>query len=194
MKGAMRILLLADSPRRASLIERALVDAGSRVLGSTASPDALPRAVETHDPDVIVIDHQARTDDVLEHVSGVTRTRPRPVVMFTDDGSEDSIRRAVAAGVSAYVVEGLDTGRLKSIIDVAVARFEVHHALVKELADAQEKLADRKLIEQAKGILMKSRGLTEADAYHAIRKTAMERGQRVGEVARQLVDISGLLG
>ena len=105
-----------------------------------------------------------------------------------------ALRGAISAGVAAYVVEGLDPTRVKSIVDVAVARFEEHQRVLDELAETKLKLSERELVDKAKGILMKTRGLSEADAYHALRKTAMERGQRVGEVARQLIDISSLLG
>jgi response regulator NasT len=190
---ATRVLLVDESPERAKILEAGLLDAGYRPVGTIASPMALLRAVEQLKPDVIIIDTESPVRDVLEHVVMAMRGQPRPIVMFSNDGSDDAIREAIGAGVAAYVVEGLEPARVKSIIDVAVARFDEHQRLVQELARAQEQLSDRQVIEQAKGILMKTRGLSEAGAYHALRKTAMERGQRVGEVARQLIDIAPLL-
>ena len=189
----LRVLLVDDTPG-AEALRSGLREAGYDIIGSIASPLELLRAVEKLEPDVVIIDTESPSRDVLEHVVMVTRDEPRPIVMFANDGSTDAIRGAISAGVAAYVVEGLDPTRVKSIVDVAVARFEEHQRVLDELAETKLKLSERELVDKAKGILMKTRGLSEADAYHALRKTAMERGQRVGEVARQLIDISSLLG
>jgi response regulator NasT len=114
--------------------------------------------------------------------------------MFTSDGSEEAIRAATRAGVSAYVVDGLDEGRIKTIVDVAVARFEEMQDLRGQLAEANLRLADRKLIERAKGLLMKSRNLDEESAFAALRKAAMDRNLKLSEVAQRIVDAADLLG
>jgi response regulator NasT len=113
--------------------------------------------------------------------------------MFTHDGDADKIREATRAGVSAYVVDGMSAQRIGPIIDAAIARFEQFHALKREFDEIEEKLADRKVIERAKGLLMKSRGLTEDEAFRALRKQAMQSNARLGDVARQLVAVAGLL-
>jgi response regulator NasT len=119
---------------------------------------------------------------------------PRPVVMFATDSAPEKIRAAVRAGVSAYIVDGLEAGRVKAIVDVAVARFEQYQAVRQQLAEANLKLAERKLVERAKGLLMKSRGMDEEAAYSLLRKFAMDRKLRMSEVAQQLVDAADLLG
>ena len=124
----------------------------------------------------------------------VSQSSPRPIVMFASDAGGGAIRDAVRAGVSAYVVDGMDSGRVNSIVEVACARFEEFQRLKIELAEANLKLSERKLVERAKGLLMQSRGLSEDDAYHALRKLAMARKQRLGDVAQQVIDTAELLG
>ena len=131
---------------------------------------------------------------MLEHVVVVSQSSPRPIVMFSTDAGGDAIRDAVRAGVSAYVVDGLDAGRVNSIVEVACARFKEFQRLKFELADANLKLSERKLVERAKGLLMHSRGLSEDDAYHAIRKLAMSKKLRLGDVAQQVIETAELLG
>jgi response regulator NasT len=190
----MRVLVVDESDERAALLREALTAAGHEVAASLSSSLELLRAVETLRPDVIVIDTESPTRDVLEHVVIVSQSSPRPIVMFASDSGGEAIRDAVRAGVSAYVVDGLDSSRVNSIVEVACARFEEFQRLKIELAEANLKLSERKLVERAKGLLMQSRGLSEDDAYHALRKLAMARKQRLGNVAQQLIDSAGLLG
>ncbi len=190
----MRVLVVDESPERAEVLREGLRRAGHEVSATLSSPVALLKTIERLDPDVIVIDTDSPSRDVLEHLVIVSRHTPRPVVMFASDGTPDAIREAVRAGVSAYVVDGLEKDRIKSIIDVAVARFQDFQALREELAEANQKLSERKLVERAKGLLMKSRGLDEEAAYSLLRKFAMDRKLRLGEVARQLIDAADLLG
>jgi len=114
-------------------------------------------------------------------------------VMFSSDDAPDTIRDAMRAGVSAYVVDGLEAARVKAIVEVAVARFDEYQRLREELADANLKLEERKLVERAKGILMKARGMDEDEAFQALRRMAMDRGKRLGEIAQQLIDMADLL-
>lgn len=190
----MRVLVVDESPERAEVLHEGLRRAGYEVTASLSSPLALLKAIETLSPDVIVIDTESPSRDVLEHLVVVTQHTPRPVVMFASDGTPEAIREAVRAGVSAYVVDGLDRDRIKAIVDVAVARFEDFQKLREQLAEANLKLSERKLVERAKGILMKSRGLEEQAAYELLRKSAMDRKLRLGEVAQQLIDAADLLG
>jgi response regulator NasT len=190
----MRILVVDESDERAALLREALTAAGHEVAASIASPLELLRAVETQRPDVIVIDTESPTRDVLEHVVIVSQSSPRPIVMFSSDAGGEAIREAVRAGVSAYVVDGLDASRVSSIVEVACARFEEFQRLRIELAEANLRLSERKLVERAKGLLMQSRGLSEDDAYHALRRLAMTKKQRLGETAQQLIDAADLLG
>ena len=194
----MRVLVVDESDERAALLREALTAAGHEVAASLSSSLELLHAVEALQPDVIVIDTESPTRDVLEHVVIVSQSSPRPIVMFASDSGGEAIRDAVRAGVSAYVVDGLDTSRVNSIVEVACARFEEYkrefQRLKIELADANLKLSERKLVERAKGLLMQSRGLSEDDAYHALRKLAMAKKQRLGDIAQQVIDTAELLG
>lgn len=194
----MRVLVIdelaEDLEERAETLREGLERAGHEVVASLSSPLELLRAVERLRPDVIVIDTESPTRDVLEHLVIVTESSPRPIVMFASDSGGDAIREAVRAGVSAYVVDGLDAGRVNTIVEVACARFDELQRLKVELADANLKLSERKLVERAKGLLMQSRGISEDQAYHALRKLAMSKKQRLGDIAQQLIDSAELLG
>jgi two-component system, response regulator / RNA-binding antiterminator len=190
----MRVLVVDESPERADILREGLRRAGYEVSASLSSPVSLLATIEQLKPDVIVIDTESPSRDVLEHLVVLTQHTPRPVVMFSSDGAPETIREAVRAGVSAYVVDGLDPNRIRAIIDVAVARFEDFQRLREELAEANLKLAERKLVERAKGLLMKRRSLDEQAAYALLRKFAMDRKLRLGEVAQQLIDAADILG
>ncbi len=194
----MRVLVIdelaEDLEERAETLREGLERAGHEVVASLSSPLELLQAVERLRPEVIVIDTESPTRDVLEHLVIVTESSPRPIVMFASDSGGDAIREAVRAGVSAYVVDGLDVGRVNSIVEVACVRFDELQRLKDELADANLKLSERKLVERAKGLLMQSRGISEDQAYHALRKLAMSKKQRLGDVAQHLIDFASLLG
>jgi response regulator NasT len=190
----LRILVIDESEARGALVREALTSAGHEVAASLSSPLDLLRTVETVQPDVIVIDTTSPSRDVLEHVVMVSKSSPRPIVMFTSDGGSEAIRGAVRAGVSAYVVDGLDSARVNNIFEVACARFEEFQNLKTKLAEAKSKLDERKLVEHAKGLLMRSGDLSEDDADHALRRLAMSKKQRLSDVAQQLIDSADLLG
>jgi len=190
----MRVLVVDESPERAAVLREGLERAGYEVAAALAAPIELLRAVDEVRPDVIIIDTDSPSRDILEHVVIISRDQPRPIVMFASDDAPGAIRDAMRAGVSAYIVDGLDAARVKSIVEVAVARFDEYQRLRAELAEVNLKLADRKLVERAKGILMKSRGVGEDEAYRMLRRMAMDRGKRLGEIAQQLIDIEKLLG
>src|SRR5262245_21229425 len=192
--SGMRVLVVDESPERADILREGLRRAGYEVSASLSSPVALLSSIEQLRPDVIVIDTESPSRDVLEHLVVMTQHTPRPVVMFSSDGAPETIREALRAGVSAYVGDGMDPNRIRAIIDVAVAQFEDFQPLREELAEANLKLAERKLIERAKGLLIKNRGLDEAAAYSLLRKFAMDRKLRVAEVAQQIIEAADLLG
>jgi two-component system, response regulator / RNA-binding antiterminator len=190
---AMRVLLVDENAERAGLLKSALHESGYTVslhVGAMAQLLAQVRAVE---PDVIIIDRDSPDRDTLEHVCMVTRDQPRPIVMFADDGDRMAIRAAVDAGVSAYVVGGLKAERIRPIVDVAIARFEQFQAMRQELDQTRTNLAERKQIERAKGIVMKSRGVSEEEAYGLLRKLAMERNQRIAQVSENVIAMAELL-
>jgi response regulator NasT len=190
----VRVLVVDESPERAELLREGLSRAGYEVAASLTSPLLLLKTIDALTPDVIVIDTDSPSRDVLEHLVVMSQHTPRPVVMFASDAEPEIIRAATRAGVSAYVVNGLSKERIKAIVDVAVARFEQMQGLRTQLADANQKLTDRKLIERAKGLLMKSRGLDEDAAHALLRKMAMDRKLKLADVAQKLVDAADLLG
>jgi len=190
----MRVLVVDESAERAEMLRAAMKLAGYEVTASLTSPLALLATIEKVQPDVIVIDTESPSRDVLEHLVVMSRHTPRPVVMFSADGAPETIRAATRAGVSAYVVDGLDKDRIRAIVDAAVARFDEMQSLRAQLAEANQKLSDRKLVERAKGLLMKSRSLDEDAAYALLRKMAMGRKLKLSELAQRLVDAADLLG
>ena len=145
-------------------------------------------------PDLIIVDAESEARDALEHVVMATRDERRPIVMFTNDEDTSHVKDAVAAGVSAYIVAGLAPQRIRPILDVAMARFQHEQALRAELADAKSELKDRKVIDRAKGLLMQRQGLSEQAAYEKLRKAAMDKGLRLGDVAQRILDVADLLG
>jgi response regulator NasT len=153
----------------------------------------LYRAVAELQPDVIIIDVDSPSRDTLEHIIVAGKDDPRPIVMFTHDGDTEKIRSATRAGVSAYVVGGLQSERIKPILDAAIARFDEYRAVRVELDRANLKLSERKNVERAKGVLMKQRGLDEDQAYTLMRKMAMDRNIKLAELAEQIVDAAKLL-
>ncbi|GAA4428646.1 ANTAR domain-containing response regulator [Acidovorax lacteus] len=145
-------------------------------------------------PDLIIVDAESEARDALEHVVMATREERRPIVMFTNDEDTSHVKDAVAAGVTAYIVAGLAPQRIRPILDVAMARFQHEQALRAELADARSELQGRKTIDRAKGLLMQRQGLTEQQAYDKLRKTAMDKGLKLVDVAQRILDVADLLG
>jgi response regulator NasT len=193
MDASLRIVLVDDKSERSGDLEQALLECGHRVVARLTSRDDLRARVVELSPDVIIVDMQSPDRDVLEDMQRIHAAMPRPIVMFVDESDSESIRAAVRAGVSAYVVDGLKARSVQPIVEVAIARFREFESLRGELADARGRLEERKWVERAKGILMQRRGLSEDDAYKLLRKTAMDRKLRLGEMARQLVSLEELL-
>ena len=189
----LTVMLVDDQPARAALLEQALRDHSYAVIARLSSAAGLAEQVARLEPDVIIIDIESPDRDTLENMALLHRDNPHPVVMFAGEGDTDAIERAVRAGVSAYVVDGLNPARVKTIVDVAIARFREYHALRQELEQTRTQLADRKQIDRAKGLLMKHRGMNEDQAYKAMRKLAMDRGQRLAEVAGNIIAVLELL-
>jgi two-component system, response regulator / RNA-binding antiterminator len=154
----------------------------------------LPDRIAQIGPDMIIVDAESEARDTLEHVVVATREARRPIVLFTNDDDTTHVRDAIAAGVTAYVVSGLAPDRVKPVLEVAMARFQHEEAMRRELADARTQLSDRKVVDRAKGILMRRNGLPEEEAYARLRKTAMDKGMKLSEVAQRIVDVADLLG
>jgi len=190
----MRALVVDEFEERAELLRDGLRQAGCDVAASLSAPFALLQTVESEKPDVIIIDTTSPSREILEYLAMLTQRTPRPIVMFANDGAPATIRKAVRAGVTSYVVDGFDPARLGTIVEVAVARFENFQALRGQLADANLRLAERKLVDRAKGLLMKGRSLDEQTAYAMLRKMAMDRKLKLAEVAQRVIDAADLLG
>lgn len=191
----LKVLIVDNTPGRASALREALASMpGVEVACSLESPFALLARVAEHQPDVVLIDTDSPSRDVLEQLAAVSANAARPVVMFTEDGGSDTIRAALKAGVSAYIVDGFTPGRLDPIMRVAIEHFAAGQQLRTELSDTRRTLAERKVVDRAKGILMKQRAIGEDEAFTALRKLAMAKGIRLGEAAQQVIDIASMLG
>ncbi|UYG06642.1 ANTAR domain-containing response regulator [Halomonas sp. M4R1S46] len=189
MPQPLKILLVDDEIVRAAMVEEALAQEGHKVVCRLQSPASLNEMVARHAPDVVIIDMESPDRDTLDSMSLLNRENPRPVVFFADQHEPDTMQAALEAGVSAYVVDGLVPSRVKAILEVAIARFASFQSMRTELDKARGQLADRKRIERAKGLLMKHQDCDEEQAYRMLRKLAMDRGQRIGEVAANVIDI-----
>ncbi|HEV7344840.1 MAG TPA: ANTAR domain-containing response regulator [Devosia sp.] len=190
----LSILIIDENRIRASIIEDGLREAGHCRVAVIHDVNEVARTIQSTMPDVIVIDLESPKRDTLEHFFSLSRAVQRPIAMFVDSSDGAMIEKAVEAGVSAYVVDGLKKERVKPILDMAVSRFNAFSRLRHELEQARSELEDRKLIEQAKGILMRTRNLGEADAYALLRSTAMNQNRRMVDIAQSLVTAADLLG
>jgi response regulator NasT len=189
----LRVLVVDQNVTRASIIEEGLREAGLHDVVVVRDMQNLLRRIVDADPDVIFIDLENPNRDVLEQMFQVSRSVHRPVAMFVDSSDASMIAAAVDAGVGAYVVDGLRRERVKPILDMCVSRFNAFNRLRDELDKTRQELDERKLIDRAKGILMRKRKLSEQDAYALLRKTAMDASLRMAEVAQSVITAEQLL-
>lgn len=187
------MLLIDDGAHRSALISEELARLGCEVVGVIEQATLIHDCVLRLQPDVVIVDSESPTRDTLENLATLHEQMPRPVVLFSEDSGDDKMRRALKAGVSAYVVAGLRPDRLAPVLQVAIARFEQDLALRQELERAQAQLAARKNIERAKGILMSELGLDEDAAYKRLRRLAMDRGVQLAEVADRIIEAQAML-
>jgi two-component system, response regulator / RNA-binding antiterminator len=173
---------------------RIVLENGFNLVATLPADVFLADRIAQLQPDLVIVNAESAARDALEHVVMATRDERRPIVMFTNDSDTSHVKAAVAAGVTAYIVAGLAPERIRPILDVAMARFQHEQALRRELAEARTELSQRKVIDRAKGLLMQRQGLTEPQAYEKLRKAAMDRGLKVGEVAQRIIDAADLLG
>ncbi len=190
----MRIVIIDDKGLRASVLEEGLREAGYDDIHVVPPVGAFVARIERMAPDVVLMDLGSPSRDTLEEMLMVSRALAKPIAMFVDQSDDSMIAAAIDAGISAYVVDGLRKERVKPILDLAVRRFTAFAKMQADLNEARTALADRKLIDKAKAILMSSRGLSEPDAYALLRTTAMNQGKRMAEVAEALITASELLG
>jgi response regulator NasT len=192
-ESSPKIAIVDESPIRAAILEEGLREAGYTDVVRIEEMQSLLSRIYALDPDVIVIDLENPSRDILEQMFQVSRAVRRPIAMFVDQSDAASIQASVDAGVSAYIVDGLKKERLKSILDLCISRFNAFSKLQDELDRAKSALEDRKIIERAKGILMKLKGLTEDEAYVLLRSTAMREKKKIGEIAQSILTASELL-
>ena len=191
--SSLTILIIDESPERALLIEQALLEAGHFQNRIVSQLNGLVRQIEEIAPDVIIMDLGNPNRDFLEHMFRLSKAIQKPVAMFVDQSSEQAMLEAVEAGVSAYVVDGLKRERIKSILDLAIMRFRAFEKLRQERDEALQALDERKLIDRAKGIIMRQCGVDEAGAYELLRKAAMTKGRRIGQIADAIVQSEAIL-
>ncbi|MEO8882028.1 MAG: ANTAR domain-containing protein [Devosia sp.] len=189
----LSILIIDENRIRSSIIEDGLREAGHKLVHVVQDINEVARAIETIAPDVVIFSLENPNRDRLEHFFSLSRAIERPIAMFVDRSDRATTQAAVEAGVSAYIVDGLRKDRVQSILDMAISRFNAFARLRGELEEARTELQDRKLIDQAKAILMGTRGLSEADAYQLMRKTAMNQNRRIADIAQSLVTAAALL-
>lgn len=183
----------AGEMERSRSLRIGLLESGYNIVAVLPADTFLPERLAQIAPDMIIVDAESQARDTLEHVVMATRDERRPIVLFTNDEDTSQVGAAIAAGVSAYVVAGLAAERIRPVLEVALARFRHEEAMRRELADARTQLSARKTIDRAKGILMARHQLSEGEAYSRLRKTAMDRGMKLADVAQRIVDVADLL-
>lgn len=207
MNEALRIVVVApdldisnqhdayavSQAERSRSLRIGLLENGFNLVATLPADVFLTERLDQLQPDLIILDAESDARDALEHVVLATRNARRPIVMFTNDSDTSHVKDAVKAGVSAYIVAGLSAERIRPILDVAMARFEHEQSLRRELAETKTELKDRKVIDRAKGLLMSRQGLSEQAAFEKLRKTAMDKGLKMADVAQRLIDVMDLL-
>ena len=193
MSAPISIVVVEPDRDRAMLVIDSLREAGEFQIHVIAEHVGLARHIQERKPDIVLIDIENPSRDTLEELAVASGSQERPVAMFVDQSSEGLSSAAIEAGVSAYVVDGLQPQRIRPILEAAITRFRMFQRMRTELDETKRALAERKVIDRAKGMLMKARSISEEEAYALLRKTAMDQGRRVAEVAEALVTAAGLL-
>lgn len=192
-EATLKILVVDENPIRRAILEEGLNEAGFVNVTTLSSTTRLVDHIYRLDPDVVLMDLQNPSRDVLDQMFQVSRVVRRPIAMFVDNSDKRSISAAVEAGVSAYIVDGLKKERVSAILEMTVSRFRAFEKLRRELDEAKSALKDRKVIDKAKGILMKTKGLDEDAAYALLRQTAMRQSRKISEVAESLLTAMDLM-
>ena len=197
-KKPLRILLVRDPDAlqtdNLQAIRAGLEDAGYSLVSVVPGDLELPAHIDATKPDLLIIESEAGARDLVEYVCVSTQSAPRPIVLFTGNADSERIRSALAVGITAYIVDGLKADRIKPVLEVACARFQFEQQLRRELNDTRNRLAERKVIERAKGLLMQQLQVTEDEAYHRLRKVSMAQNIRISQAAQKIIDVSAALG
>ncbi len=190
--SSLKIAIVDESPIRAAILEDGLREAGFTQVERIAETRNLLTRIYALDPDVILIDLENPSRDELEQMFQMSRIVKRPIAMFVDQSDTASIQASVDAGVSAYIVGNLQKDRIKTILDLCISRFNAFSRLQSELEEAKDALQERKIIDRAKGVLMKAKGLNEEQAYTLLRKTAMNENKKIAEIAQSVMTAAEL--
>jgi two-component system, response regulator / RNA-binding antiterminator len=190
--SSLKIVIVDESPVRAAILEEGLREAGHKHVQRIAETERLLGRIYEIDPDVILIGLDNPSRDVLEQMFQMSRAVKRPIAMFVDQSDSAAIQAAVDAGVSAYIVDGLRKERVTSILDLCISRFNAFSRLQNELERAKDALEERKIIDRAKGALMKAKNLNEEEAYALLRRTAMNENKRIIEIAQSVLTVAEL--
>ncbi|WP_217450748.1 ANTAR domain-containing response regulator [Vogesella oryzae] len=190
IQAVLTVMLVNDGSGKAAALKQALAAAGVRVVAEVEANLHLADVLAAARPDVVLIDSDAPSRDMLEQVCVMGDQHGQPVVMFTGNDNRDTIRAALQAGVAAYVVGEVESSRIQALLEVAIARHQIEQSRRAELADAQRQLADRKVIEKAKGLLMQMKGLDEQTAYKQLRERAMKQQKKLAEVAQEIISLA----
>ena len=189
----LNIMLVDETPERSMAMEKLLNDLGHKIVARASAGDDLTELVNRYLPDIIIIDMDSPDRDTLEHMQSISTDRPRPIVMFTNDDDSQTINKAVKSGVTAYIVDGLKPQRVMPILETAMARFKEYQTIKNELEKTRNTLEERKLIERAKGIVMKQSKQDESTAYKSMQKIAMSRNMKLVDLARSIIAAAELL-
>ena len=187
----LKVMLLKDATHRLEWVTQSLLDASCKVVHFSGSLMDMEAAIQSEQPDVIMIDTESPSRDTLEHICLYSQVCPQPVVVFTDDHDTGKLRQAVRAGVASYVVSGLSADRVRPILEAAITRHEIQIEMAQELSEAKASLQEQKQINQAKRQLIKQ-GLSEEQAYQSLRKLAMDTGSTLAEAAHKIVRLQTL--
>jgi len=190
----LKVMVIDETGDRSQSIAEILQSIDCEVIASVSSDKDLLEQVEQHQPDIVIIDIELPDRDILENLRSLQSNTPRPMVMFSQDDNGHTIRRAVQAGVTAYVVDGVQATRVRPILDAAIATFDQYQLLHKQLEVTRSELDKRNKLERAKAILMKQRGIDETEAYQLIRKNAMDQKLKITELADRIIAAAELLG
>lgn len=189
----LKVMIVDNDLERTKPLKQSLLDTGYEVIAHLKDTVNLDDACCELQPDIVIIDTDSPSRDTLENICVMTMNDPRPIMMFTHDGDKEQIKLATQAGVCAYVVGSIPNERLRPVIDAAVARFEEFKNLRVALTEANIKLSDRKLVERAKGLIMKQRKIDEDEAYNLLRSMAMQKHMRIGALSKQIIEAAELL-
>lgn len=187
--NTLNIMLVDDEPGRAAILKEALQSLGHNVIYRNRDTMSIYQMVQTFAPDVIIVDTKTPDRDTLEDLALISDNNPKPVLVVSEQDDQAIIEQAIKSGASAYVMDGLPASRVRGVLTTAIARFKEFQALKSELLSTRTELQDRKIIEKAKGLLVKHKGIDEDAAYTALRNLAMQKNSRISEIASDIVDL-----